>query len=100
MPLKLNMKEYASKEKFANLGQILPSNDSVQGDIKVGDLMLYRSDTLVLFYKDFNENFYKYTKIGSIKNTDELLKALGNADVKVKLSFKNSLKPTFLNLFL
>ncbi|MGB2552911.1 cyclophilin-like fold protein [Campylobacter sp. MOP51] len=88
MPLEFDMKEHASKEKFANLEQILSSNDSVQGDIKVGDLMLYRSDTLVLFYKDFNENFYKYIKIGTIKNTDELLKALGNADVKVKFKLQ------------
>ena len=46
LPLTLDMSEH---EKYANLPQKLPSNESRPGTIRNGDLMLYGSDTLVVF---------------------------------------------------
>lgn len=84
LPLTLMMSEHGAKEKFANLNQRLPLNHSAPGRINAGDLMIYSADTLVLFYKSFEENFYKYTKVGSIKDASGLKEALGRGDAKVK----------------
>ncbi|GAB2555951.1 cyclophilin-like fold protein [Spirosoma areae] len=54
----------------------LPTNASKPGTIQTGDLMLYGSNTLVLFYKSFSTP-YSYTKLGRIDNPAELSAALG-----------------------
>ena len=49
---------------------------------KSGDLMMYGSKTLVLFYETFSTS-YSYTKIGQIDDTEDLTKALGTKNVTV-----------------
>lgn len=83
----INMMELNNNEKYYDLPDNLPTNASVGDDIKVGDLKLYRSNTLVFFYKKFNTS-YSYTKLGYIDNPAGLANALGNGNVIVK--FENN----------
>lgn len=82
LPLTLNMDELNNNEKYAQLPQSIPTNASVPVSIQSGDLMLYGSRTLVLFYKSFSTS-YSYTKIGKIDDVTGLLAALGGDDIKV-----------------
>lgn len=86
-PLSINMTELNNNEKYYDLPTNLPTNASVGGNIKVGDLMLYGNNTLVLFYESFNSS-YSYTKLGYVDNPTGLAAALGNGNVVVK--FENN----------
>lgn len=85
MPLTLNMSDLNGNEKYYNLSITLPVNSERVGSIKKGDIMLYGSNCIVVFYESFNTP-YSYTKIGYIENTDNLAAALGKGSVSV--SFK------------
>ncbi|RYZ24385.1 MAG: hypothetical protein EOO10_20485 [Chitinophagaceae bacterium] len=87
LPLTINMTELNNNEKYYDLPNQLPANASVGGAIKAGDLALYGSNTLVLFYKSFPTS-YSYTKIGFIHDPTGLATALGNGNVQVK--FENN----------
>jgi hypothetical protein len=80
LPLTLAMSELNNNEKYADLVGSLPTNASNPGTIHNGDLMLYGSNTLVLFYKTFSTS-YNYTKIGKIDKPEELQEALGSGNV-------------------
>lgn len=82
MPLTLNMNELNGNEKYYNLSTTLPVNSERVGSIKKGDIMLYGSNCIVVFYESFNTP-YSYTKIGYIENTDNLTAALGSGSVSV-----------------
>lgn len=82
MPLTLNMNELNGNEKYYNLSTTLPVNSERVGSIKKGDIMLYGSNCIVIFYESFNTS-YSYTKIGYIENTDNLAAALGSGSVSV-----------------
>lgn len=86
-PLSINMTELNNNEKYFDLPNPLPTNASIGGNIKTGDLTLYENHTLVLFYKNFNTS-YSYTKLGYIDNPIGLATALGNRNVIVK--FENN----------
>ncbi len=83
LPMTINMQELNSNEKYFDLPDNLPVNASNPGNIKSGDLMLYGSNTLVLFYKSFATS-YSYTALGRIDNTSGLIGALGSGSVTVK----------------
>jgi len=83
LPLIINMTELNGNEKYFDLPNSLPTKASIGGNIKVGDLMLHGSKTLVLFYKSFNTS-YIYTKLGYVDNPTALASALGNGNVEVK----------------
>lgn len=87
LPLTLTMKELNNNEKYIDLPENLPANASNPGTIKKGDLMLYGSNTLVLFYKSFSTS-YNYTKIGNIDDPAGLGKALGAGNVSVAFDSK------------
>ena len=82
LPITLTMSELNNNEKYADLEGSLPTNASNPGTIQNGDLMLYGSSTLVLFYKSFSTS-YRYTKIGSIDDPKGLEEALGTGDVSI-----------------
>ena len=82
LPMTINMRELNGNEKYFDLPNNLPANASNPGTIQTGDLMLYGSSTVVLFYKTFLTS-YSYTPLGRIDNTSGLTAALGSKDVKV-----------------
>ena len=85
LPLTLDMKELNGNEKYSYLPKKLPADSQNISEIKAGDLMLFGSDCLVLFYKNFHTS-YSYTKIGYIENITKLTAALGIGNIKVKLN--------------
>ncbi|RZJ37640.1 MAG: hypothetical protein EOO18_05235, partial [Chryseobacterium sp.] len=80
LPLTINMTELNGNEKYYDLPNPLPTNASAVGDVKVGDLMLYGNNVLVLFYKNLNTT-YNYTKLGYVDNPAELASALGAGNI-------------------
>jgi len=82
LPLTINMVELNNNEKYYDLPNSLPTNPSNPGTIKNGDLMLYGSKTLVLFYKTFSTS-YSYTKLGAVDDVTGLASALGSGNVTV-----------------
>ncbi len=82
LPLTIKMNELNNNEKYADLSKSLPTNASVPSSIQAGDLMMYGSRTLVLFYKGFSTS-YSYTKIGKIDDVAGLLAALGSGDISI-----------------
>ena len=84
LPMTIQMTELNGNEKYYDLSKSLPTNAANPGSIKNGDLMLYGSKTLVLFYKTFPTS-YSYTKLGSIDDTAGLQKALGAGNVSVTI---------------
>jgi hypothetical protein len=82
LPMTINMIELNGNEKYYDLPNSLPTNPSNPGTIRNGDLMLYGSRTLVLFYKNFPTS-YSYTKLGSIDDVTGLTAALGSGNVTI-----------------
>jgi len=82
LPLSITMAELNGNEKFARLPGTVPARATTPSSIQTGDLMLYGSNTLVLFYKSFPTT-YSYTKIGQLDNPAGLEAALGSGNVAV-----------------
>lgn len=82
LPLTLDMQDVNSNEKAFELTEALPSDPENPGAISNGDLMLYGSSTLVLFYESFDTS-YTYTRIGRLTEADRLSQVLGTGDVTV-----------------
>jgi hypothetical protein len=82
LPLTLNMKDLNSNEKYFHFSQKLPTNPSSPKTIQSGDLMIWNSNSLVLFYKTFSTN-YSYTKLGYIEDTKGLEKAVGFDNINI-----------------
>ena len=82
LPLTVNMVELNGNEKYVDLSRNLPTKAANPGTIQNGDLMLYGSSTLVLFYKTFSTS-YGYTKIGRIDDVTGLIASLGTGNVSV-----------------
>ena len=79
LPVEYNMNELNGNEKYIYLDNSLPTNSYNPKHIEVGDIMLYRNNCLVVFYKSFDTS-YSYTKIGHIDNLSDL----GNGNITIK----------------
>ena len=82
LPLTMEMTELNGNEKYVDLPNSLPTNSYNPQTIKNGDLMIYGTKTLVLFYKNFSTP-YSYTKLGSLDDVTGLTTALGSGNVTV-----------------
>ncbi|CAN5526206.1 hypothetical protein BH09BAC4_BH09BAC4_24560 [soil metagenome] len=82
LPITVSMSDLNGNEKFYNFTASLPINSSNPRSINTGDLMLYGSTTLVLFYETFSTS-YSYTRLGRIENPAGLSAALGSGNVTV-----------------
>ncbi|HYC83647.1 MAG TPA: cyclophilin-like fold protein [Chryseosolibacter sp.] len=89
LPLTISMKDLNSNEKFFDFADNLPASASNPRTINSGDLMLWGSNTLVLFYKTFNTS-YSYTRLGKIENPTGLAKAVGPGNVTVTFQLLNN----------
>jgi hypothetical protein len=87
LPLTLDMGELNGNEKDARLPKALPSNAHRPGTIHEGDLMLYGTDTVVIFYASFRSS-YSYTRLGRVDDPDGLAEALGRRGVRVVFSLE------------
>ena len=82
LPLDLEMTERNGNEKYYYYST-LPTSATRPGTIRAGDIMLFQSNTLVIFYDTF-ESDYSYTRIGSVTDPEGLAEALGTGDVRVE----------------
>lgn len=89
LPLTLNMGDVNGNEKFLRLDRSLSTAASTPGTIRTGDLMLWGSDGLVLFYKTFPTS-YSYTRLGSIDNATGLDTAVGTESVTVRFEVREN----------
>ena len=82
LPIELSMNELNGNEKYFYMDNDLPTDSVNVKEIHTGDLMLYGSDCIVLFYKDF-PTIYSYTRLGKIDNPDGLAEILGDGNINV-----------------
>lgn len=85
MPMTIYMNDMNSNEKFFNLKDNLPTDSRKIGKINSGDIMLYGSNCLVLFYESFSTP-YSYSKIGYMENLSGLKDILGDGSVEITLN--------------
>jgi hypothetical protein len=82
LPVTLDMPDLNANEKHVRLPKALPANASRPGTLRNGDLMLYGTDTLVLFYVTFDSP-YSYTRLGRVDDPSGLAEVLGRANVRI-----------------
>ena len=84
--LTIQMSMYGGFEQVGSIGQRLPSSD-VQTSTSSGDIVLYSSNQLVVFY---GSNSWAYTRLGHItdKTPEEMRTLLSNGDVTITISMK------------
>lgn len=87
LPLTLFMNELHGNEKYAPLPKGLPAAPVNPETIHTGDLMLWGSDTLVLFYQTFSTSC-SYTRLGHIDDVKGLAQALGRGNVRITFELK------------
>ncbi len=85
LPISITMNELNGNEKYYYFDDVLPNNPTKVGTINKGDIMLYGSDCLVIFYDSFTTS-YSYTKIGVIDNPDDLQNIVTSRSVRVNIT--------------
>ncbi|AKV56012.1 hypothetical protein AB656_00550 [Bifidobacterium actinocoloniiforme DSM 22766] len=86
MPTTLRMNELNGTEKYHFFDRPIPSEPQAVGEIRAGDLMLYGSDCLTLFFKTFRTS-YAYTRLGWVEQPESLAQTLRPGTVSVNFSF-------------
>jgi hypothetical protein len=82
LPMTVNMVDLNGNEKYFDLPSNRPTKASNPRTIQSGDLMIYGSNTLVLFYKTFATS-YSYTKLGRVNDIEGLAATVGSGNVTV-----------------
>ena len=83
--LTINMSKYGGFEQVGSIGSTLPSTDT-RITTNPGDIVLYSSNQIVIFY---DSNTWSYTKLGHINlSKSELIDLLGDEDVVITLSLE------------
>lgn len=85
LPLTLEMSELNGNEKYVYLDRSLSAAGEKVGHISKGEIMLYGSDCVVLFYDNFDTP-YSYTRLGYIDDPDGLEDAVGLGGAAVAFS--------------
>lgn len=81
-PLTVNMHQYGGLEQVGSIGQSIVSDDK-EITTKPGDIVLYSSNQIVVF---FGTNTWSYTKLGHINLSDsELNTLLNKSNVTLKI---------------
>ena len=83
--LTINMSKYGGFEQVGSIGSTLPSSDT-RITTNPGDIVLYSSNQIVIFY---DSNTWSYTKLGHINlSKSELTDLLGDEDVVITIDLK------------
>lgn len=88
LPMTVSMSELNGNEKYYYLSGSLPALPESLSIIKTGDLMLYGTNYIVLFYETFSTS-YSYTKIGYMDDIAGLKDALGSGHSTVTFELLN-----------
>ena len=85
-PLVIQMSMYGGFELVGPIGSRLPSDD-VQTTTAAGDIVLYSSNQIVVFY---GSNSWAYTRLGHITDRDAagMAALLGNGNVTITISME------------
>lgn len=86
LPFSATMKDLNGNEKFVYLDKSLPVTPQEVTIIEKGDVMLFGTDCLVIFYQSF-QTTYTYTRIGKIKETDKLDILLEPKEIQLVIDF-------------
>lgn len=79
------MNELNGNEIYYYLDHDLLTNLSQPQNIEAGDIMLFGSSFLVIFYESFQTN-YSYSRIGKISNPDGLKEIINGDEFNVAIS--------------
>lgn len=82
LPMTISMSELNNNEKYYYMPDSLPVDAERVSSIRNGDIMLFGSDCLVLFYKSFSTS-YSYTRLGYVEDPSGLEAALGEGSAEV-----------------
>ena len=87
-PLVIQMSMYGGFEQVDPIGSRLPSNDA-QTTTSAGDIVLYSSNQIVVFY---GSNSWAYTKLGHITDQDAsgMAGLLSNGNVTITISMEDA----------
>lgn len=86
LPLTLTMSEMNGNEKYGDLPTGLTQDVYAPGEIHAGDILLWGSDTLVLFYESFSSS-YSYTAVGYLDDPSGIKDAVGSGNAEVTISY-------------
>lgn len=81
-PITITMSDLNGNEKYYNFSKSFSTSSENMANINKGDIMLFGDNCLVIFYKSFSTH-YKYTKLGYIKNTEDLENSFGKGDISI-----------------
>ena len=89
LPLRITMQDLSHNEKYYQFRNGIAAEPSKPyPKIHCGDLMIYSDRYIVLFYKTFMQDTYRYVKIGNVVDTTGLADAVGNGSVSITWSAK------------
>lgn len=81
-PITITMSDLNGNEKYYNFSKSFSTSSENVASINKGYIMLFGDNCLVIFYKSFSTR-YKYTKLGYIKNTEDLENSFGKGDISI-----------------
>lgn len=86
-PITITMSDLNGNEKYYNFSKSFPTSSENVANINKGDIMLFGDNCLVIFYKSFSTR-YRYTKLGYIKNLEDLENSLGKGYIEITFILK------------
>lgn len=86
-PITITMSDLNGNEKYYNFSKSFSTSSENVANINKGDIMLFGDNCLVIFYKSFSTR-YRYTKLGYIKNLEDLENSLGKGYIEITFILK------------
>lgn len=84
-PVSVIMKDLNANEKYYYFSEDLPSDAVYPERVQAGDIMLFGSDCLVVFYESFSTS-YSYTPMGVVEDIEGFVEAMKGTDVSVSFT--------------
>ena len=91
LPMTVNMGEHNGNEKYYNLPERISGKATNPSRVEAGDLMVWSSSTLVLFYAGSSTS-YSYIRLGRVDNVSGLREALGRGSAQVRFELDTEKK--------